>query len=79
LAEFRIYEELCKGVEDCGFCLHVCPKEVFKPAEELNLKGYRPPVVAHPDQCTECENCVIFCPDMAVVVSGDKLRKRGKK
>ncbi len=65
----RIYDELCKGSEECGICLYVCKEEVFRPSEALNQKGYRPPVVVHEEQCTRCGNCMIFCPDMAVVVT----------
>jgi Pyruvate/2-oxoacid:ferredoxin oxidoreductase delta subunit len=31
------------------------------------------------DQCTACENCMIFCPDLAIVVSGEKSQRRSKK
>ena len=79
MAELRIYQELCKGVEECGICLYVCQKEVFKPSETLNQKGYRPPVVVKEGQCTACENCMIFCPDLAIVVSEEKSRRRVKK
>jgi len=79
MAEIRIYQDLCKGTEECGICLHVCQKEVFRPSETLNQKGFRPPRVVKDDQCTACENCMIFCPDLAVVVSGKKSRGRAKK
>jgi 2-oxoglutarate ferredoxin oxidoreductase subunit delta len=79
LADLRIYHELCKGIDECGICIYVCPKDVFKPGETLNQKGYRPPVVAKEDQCTGCENCMIFCPDLAIVVSEEKMRRRAKK
>jgi 2-oxoglutarate ferredoxin oxidoreductase subunit delta len=79
LAALRIYHELCKGVDECGICIYVCPKDVFKPCETLNQKGYRPPVVANQDQCTGCENCMIFCPDLAIVVSEEKMRRSAKK
>jgi 2-oxoglutarate ferredoxin oxidoreductase subunit delta len=79
MAPLRIYHELCKGVEDCKICFYVCQKKVFEPSETLNQKGYRPPVVARGDQCTACENCMIFCPDLAIVVSGEKSQRRSKK
>jgi 2-oxoglutarate ferredoxin oxidoreductase subunit delta len=79
LAELKIYNDLCKGVDECGICIYVCKKEVFKPSEALNQKGYRPPVVVKEDQCTACENCMIFCPDLAVVVAGEKSKRRVKK
>jgi 2-oxoglutarate ferredoxin oxidoreductase subunit delta len=78
VALLRIYKELCKGVDECGICLYTCPKEVFKHSEGFNQKGYRPPEVANEDQCTQCENCMIFCPDLAIAVSGEK-RKKGVK
>ena len=58
--------------------LHVCPKKVFKPSGGFNQKGYRPPEVENEEQCTQCENCMIFCPDLAIAVSGEK-RKKGVK
>lgn len=73
--EIRIYRERCKGVEECGLCLHVCKKQVFRPSEGLNLRGYRPPEIENEKACTACENCMIFCPDFAVAVAG----KRGKR
>jgi 2-oxoglutarate ferredoxin oxidoreductase subunit delta len=78
-ANLRIYHELCKGVDECGICVYVCKKEVFKPSETLNQKGYRPPVVMKGDQCTACENCMIFCPDLAIVVAGEKSGRKAKK
>ncbi len=71
----KIYQELCKGVDECGICIHVCPGKVFKPAATLNTKGYRPPETAELGSCTACENCMIYCPDMAVAMAG-KRRKR---
>ena len=78
MAVLRIYKELCKGIDECGICLYVCKAKVFNPSETLNEKGYRPPIAVHEDQCTQCENCMIFCPDMAIAVSGEK-RKKGVK
>jgi 2-oxoglutarate ferredoxin oxidoreductase subunit delta len=74
----RIYEELCKGVDECGICIYTCQKKVFQPSEMLNQKGYRPPEVSNEKACTQCENCMISCPDLAIVVSGEK-RKKGVK
>jgi 2-oxoglutarate ferredoxin oxidoreductase subunit delta len=78
LAVLRIFDHLCKGVEECGICIYVCKEEVFKPSETLNQKGYRPPIVANEDQCTQCGNCMVFCPDLAIVVS-EKKRKKGTR
>ncbi len=79
MADLRIYNELCKGVEECGICVYVCKKEVFQPSDALNQKGYRPPAIVKPDQCTACENCMISCPDLAIVVAGEKSGRKAKK
>jgi 2-oxoglutarate ferredoxin oxidoreductase subunit delta len=63
-----INENLCKGADGCGICLALCPKDVFKIAERLTVRGIRLPVVERITACTKCDNCVIYCPDMAIVV-----------
>ncbi len=74
MGEIRIYEDLCKGVEECGICLFVCKEKVFEPSSSLNPKGYRPPEAKHHEACTSCENCMIFCPDLAIAVKGKKSK-----
>ncbi|MBI4963236.1 MAG: 4Fe-4S dicluster domain-containing protein [Desulfomonile tiedjei] len=79
MSKVRIYQELCKGVEGCGICLSVCRNEVFKPAATLNRKGYRPPEISEPESCTSCENCMIFCPDLAIAVAAKTRKRRVKR
>ena len=79
MAEIRIYRELCKGVEECGLCMEVCPKKLFTPSESLNRKGYRPPQVIQYELCTQCQNCMIYCPDLAVAVEEKKTGKGMRK
>jgi len=79
VAEIRIYRELCKGVEECGICVEMCPKKLFSPAESLNRKGYRPPQATQPESCTQCQNCVIYCPDLAIAVEEKKAGKGAKE
>jgi 2-oxoglutarate ferredoxin oxidoreductase subunit delta len=79
LAEIRIFRDLCKGVEECGICIEMCPKKLFRPSKGLNPKGYRPPEVTEITACTGCENCMIFCPDLAIAVKGKKAAKGVKK
>ena len=74
MPEIRIYAELCKGVEECRLCMEVCPQKLFSPSESLNRKGYRPPQVTRIESCTQCQNCMIYCPDLAIAV---EPRKRG--
>ena len=75
MPEIRIYQEFCKGVEECGLCMEVCPKKLFSASMNLNRKGYRPPQVIQIESCTQCQNCMIYCPDLAIAV---EPKKRGK-
>jgi 2-oxoglutarate ferredoxin oxidoreductase subunit delta len=79
MSKVKVFQELCKGVEGCGICLNVCKSDVFKPAATLNRKGYCPPEIAAPESCTSCENCMIFCPDLAIAVAGKAQKRRAGK
>lgn len=79
MAEVTLYQELCKGVEECGICIEVCPKKLFSPSEKLNRKGYKPPRVENPETCTQCQNCMVYCPDLAIAVESKKSGKGAKK
>jgi 2-oxoglutarate ferredoxin oxidoreductase subunit delta len=68
-----INDRFCKGADGCGICLSLCPKDVFKVAERLTARGIRPPVVEKITACTNCGNCVIYCPDMAIVVRLEEI------
>ena len=73
-----VADELCKGVEDCGLCVEVCPENVFAAAETGNARGYVPSAVADAAACTGCEACMRICPDFAVIVEQDKQSKEAK-
>lgn len=66
-----IIRQSCKGVEDCGICTYVCPKRLFKISKKMNEAGYLPPEIKNKKLCTGCQNCMIFCPDFAIVVEKD--------
>jgi 2-oxoglutarate ferredoxin oxidoreductase subunit delta len=34
-----IFSQACKGVDDCGICAHVCPKNLFEACKEMNEHG----------------------------------------
>jgi len=76
MSSIALYEELCKGVDDCGICISVCRRSVFRPGAGLNRKGYRPPEIGSADECTSCGDCMIFCPDMAIAVAKKAKRER---
>ncbi len=64
-----INKDTCKG---CGICIAVCPKKILQFTEELNQKGVHYPEIVNEGKCTLCENCMIYCPDFAVVVKKDE-------
>jgi 2-oxoglutarate ferredoxin oxidoreductase subunit delta len=70
--ELHVDEALCKGVDGCGLCMHICPKKVYDRSARLTAKGIRPPEPARPDDCTGCMLCMIYCPDLAIVVEKTK-------
>jgi 2-oxoglutarate ferredoxin oxidoreductase subunit delta len=51
-----MFPESCKGIDDCGICLFVCPADVFVSSEALNDLGYMPPRVGDESRCVGCEN-----------------------
>lgn len=67
-----VIDESCKGTDDCGICLSVCPKELFEPGPEMNRAGYLPPRLTDQSECIGCGNCMIYCPDLAIVVQKDE-------
>lgn len=75
MPKIYLLREACKGVNDCGICMFVCPKGVLEASDELNRKGFFPPEVVDENACTQCGNCMIFCPDMAIVVEERKEKK----
>ncbi len=79
MSKITLFRQSCKGVEDCGICIFVCPKQIFAPSEEINDTGYLPPKKKNEDLCTGCQNCMIFCPDFAVVVEKDPLEASEEK
>src|SRR5207237_451207 len=44
-------EDMCKA---CGFCLHVCPTDVFAWRKTPNKLGWFPVVTAHEGNCVGC-------------------------
>lgn len=68
VASVTILTESCKGVEDCGLCMEVCPKDLFVMADKANSRGYLPSAISDQNACTGCQACHFICPDFAIVV-----------
>jgi NAD-dependent dihydropyrimidine dehydrogenase PreA subunit len=71
-AAVRIEPDLCKGTEDCRICLHICPEEVLGTSPRISARGVHPAAVSHPEACTGCDLCMLYCPDLAVTVDHPK-------
>ncbi len=65
--EIHVLVERCKG---CGWCVEFCPRDVLEISDDINSKGYHPPVVdktlAH--ACVSCGLCELLCPEFAIYV-----------
>ena len=75
MPKVTILSQACKGIDDCGICAYVCPQQLFEACKEMNDAGYYPPEIANQEECTGCLNCMICCPDYAIVV--EKEEKEG--
>ena len=61
--EVTFDESACNG---CGICVEFCARGVLA----RNDSG-RPEVVRI-DRCTECRMCELWCPELAIIVSGEQ-------
>ena len=50
-----------KWCKACNICIALCPQQVFEPDRDGK------PVIARPDDCTQCTICWVHCPDFAIV------------
>ena len=64
----QINKDACKG---CGICIAMCPVKILEFSDNLNKRGVHFPEVTDESKCTRCENCMIYCPDFAMVVIKD--------
>jgi len=71
MTEIVINPSYCKG---CGICIDFCPKHVLRPSREINAKGYILPEAIDIEACTQCQLCVIVCPDLAIAVTPKEKR-----
>ncbi len=67
-SQVYIIKDRCK---ECEWCIIYCPEEILETGEEINAKGYRPPVLKEGktfDDCAECHFCELICPEFAIYV-----------
>ena len=67
----QIDENLCKGTEGCKLCISFCPEDVLGASKTLTSRGVHPAAVINEEDCIICKLCMIYCPDLAIVV-GDR-------
>lgn len=67
---FQVYidPQLCKGTEGCGICVDLCRPKVLGIAESLSARGVHLAIVQTPEECTGCDLCMLYCPELAVAV-----------
>ena len=63
--DVTLSEEMCKA---CGFCLNVCPVDVFAYRKTTNAIGWFPMYTAHEENCVGCMLCYQICPDFCIDV-----------
>ena len=68
-----IVVERCKAG---GFCVEFCPSHVLALSSAFNSKGYHPPHVVHPEKCSGCDLCGMYCPDFAICASKTDTPKK---
>jgi len=57
LPPLNIFLHWCKA---CNICIALCPQKVLEPDRDGK------PVLAHPEECTQCAICWTHCPDFAI-------------
>ncbi|MBE9508649.1 MAG: 4Fe-4S binding protein [Chloroflexi bacterium] len=61
----HVLVERCKG---CGWCIEFCPRGVLEVSDQINTKGYHPPVAVRAEDCLSCGLCELLCPEFAIYV-----------
>jgi 2-oxoglutarate ferredoxin oxidoreductase subunit delta len=79
MQKVTLFPQSCKGMEECGICAFVCPRSLFIASGEMNEAGYLPPTPPDEEKCTACGNCMIYCPDFAIMVEGSAVDEREEK
>ncbi|MEE9443076.1 MAG: 4Fe-4S dicluster domain-containing protein [candidate division Zixibacteria bacterium] len=57
LPPLNLYLHWCKA---CNICIAFCPLDVFDPDRDGK------PILARPEQCSQCAICWLHCPDFVI-------------
>ena len=74
MIEFK--DDWCKG---CNICIDRCPVDALEESDRLNRKGVRPPQLKKDNKCNYCRLCELICPDLAITVIPEEIKKEDKK
>jgi len=74
MIEFK--DDWCKG---CNICIDRCPVDALEESDRLNKKGVRPPQLKKDNKCNYCRLCELICPDLAITVIPEEIKKEDKK
>ena len=74
MIEFK--DDWCKG---CNICIDRCPVDALEESDRLNRKGIRPPQLKKDNKCNYCRLCELICPDLAITVIPEEIKKEDKK
>ena len=65
MVKLEIDASRCKG---CGLCVHVCPKQILRLADEVTEKGYHISTMTDIASCIACASCATMCPDACIQI-----------
>ena len=72
----EVKDDWCKG---CGICIERCPVNALEESDKLNKRGIRPPKLKEKNECNFCRLCELICPDFAITVIAEEVKKDEKK
>jgi 2-oxoglutarate ferredoxin oxidoreductase subunit delta len=65
MAWIKLNKKWCKG---CGFCIEICPKQIYIRDSEVSARGIQEIIIRHPEKCIACRLCEYLCPDLAITI-----------
>lgn len=71
MATITFREDRCKG---CLLCTTVCPKNLIKMSDSINVMGFHSAIVEDQEKCTGCALCARMCPDLVIEVTKEEKK-----